>query len=294
MNAENLKLLRLYETIKRNQGCTKETIKAIIWNDLRLFAEYLREKPFQSATMQDIEDFFTNCFMERENGSETVSRKQSSINTFYEIMIKREYFDMKNPLDKIDKIKFSPKPREHLSKDEFKAYIKYLQGLDDLRGLAYVLLSYSSGCRIKEIIGLNRDSLDYNMLRFKVFGKRDRFRYCIFSKEAGQTIKDYLTTRTDDHPALFYSRNHNRWSKETAERYVRNTISAAGITKHITPHCLRHTRAMHLLNDGVPLDRIQKILGHKSISTTQIYAKLAIEQAQQTATEFDQMNKWLE
>ena len=70
MNQENLKYLRLYETIKRNMGCTPKSIEAIIWTDLRLFAEFLGEKPFYLATMQDVEEFFTYCFNERHNGAE--------------------------------------------------------------------------------------------------------------------------------------------------------------------------------------------------------------------------------
>lgn len=294
MNPENLKYLKLYETIKRNMGCTPKSINAIIWTDLRLFAEFLGEKPFYLATMQDVEEFFTYCFNERHNGAETVSRKQSSLNTFYDTMIRREYFKMKNPLDKIDAIKFDPKPREYLSKDEFKTYVRHLQQSKDLRGLAYVMLSYSSACRISEILGLNRDSLDYQLKRFKVLGKGQKYRYCIFSKEAGEVVKKYLATRKDNNPALFYSRNHQRWAKESAERFVRNSIKAAGITKRITPHCLRHTRAMHLLEDGVSIYEIQKILGHSSIASTQIYAKMSLDQAQASVERFDNQNKWLE
>ena len=294
MNQENLKYLRLYETIKRNMGCTPKSIEAIIWTDLRLFAEFLGEKPFYDVTTQDVEEFFTYCFNERGNCVETVSRKQSSLNTFYDTMIKREYFHMKNPLDKIDAIKFDVKPREYLTKEEFKTYVRYLQRINDLRGLAYVMLTYSSACRISEILGLNRDSLDYQLKRFKVLGKGQKYRYCIFSKEAGEVVKKYLATRKDNNPALFYSRNHQRWAKESAERFVRNSIKAAGITKRITPHCLRHTRAMHLLEDGVSIYEIQKILGHSSIASTQIYAKMSLDQAQASVERFDNQNKWLE
>lgn len=136
INPENLRLLKIYETIKRNAGCTEKTIESVIWTDLRLFAEYIEPKVFQDVQMLDIEEFFTYCFTERQNIAETVSRKQSSLNTFYETMIRREYFNIKNPLGKIDKIKFDPKPRGYLSKQELKQLIQYLQNISDLRGIA--------------------------------------------------------------------------------------------------------------------------------------------------------------
>jgi site-specific recombinase XerD len=293
VNPENLKYLQIYETIKRNAGCTKKSIESIIWNDLRLFAEFIGDLPFQKVTMLDVEEFFTHCFTKRKNSAQAVSRKQNSLNKFFNTMIKREYFDMKNPLDKIEKIKFEPKPRGYLSKDEFRQLVRYLKDTQNLRGLAFVLLTYSSACRISEIIRLNRDSLDYERQQFLILGKGQRYRHCIFSAEAGQAVRDYLVTRNDDHPALFYSREHTRLSKESHEWFLRNAAKTAGIRKRVFPHLLRHTRAMHLLEDGVPLDVIQKILGHKNISTTQIYAVTSIEQAQRTVSNIDKENVWL-
>ena len=294
VNPHNLKILQLYESIKRTAGCTKKSIDAIIWNDLRLFAEYLDDKNFEEATTLDVEGFFSYCLNERNNELETLARKQTSLNAFYKTMIRKEYFNIKNPLDKIDPIKHNSKPRGYLTKQEFKQLIKYLQDKNDLRGLAYVLLSYSSGCRISEIRQLNRDSLDYDKLQFQVLGKGERYRTCVFSQEAGEAVKRYLETRTDDNPALFLSREHNRWGKESIERFLRKAAQEAGIKQRVFPHLLRHTRAMHLLEDGVPLNEIQKILGHKNIGTTQIYAVMSIEQAQKTVNAIDAACRWLE
>ena len=93
---------------------------------------------------------------------------------------------------------------------------------------------------------------------------------------------------------MFLSRENNRWGKESIERYLKNTAKAAGIIQKVFPHLLRHTRAMHMLEDGVPLNEIQKVLGHKSIGTTQIYAVMSLEQARRSVNEFDKNNKWLE
>lgn len=293
MNQHNQKILKIYEGIKRTAGCTQKSIEAIVWNDLRLFAEYLGDKKFEEATTFDVEGFFSYCLSERNNDLCTIARKQTSLNAFYKTMIRKEYFNIKNPLDKIDPIKFDMKPRGYLTKQEFKQLIRYLQDKNDWRGLAYVLLSYSSGCRVSEIRRLNRDSLDYEKLQFQVLGKGERYRVCIFSKEAGEAVKRYLATRKDDNPALFVSRENKRWSKESIERFLRNAAKEAGIKQRVFPHLLRHTRAMHLLEDGVPLNEIQKILGHKNINTTQIYAVMSIDQVQKTVQKLDQQNTWL-
>lgn len=294
VSESNLRYLQIYETIKRNVSCTERSIKAIIWDDLRLFAEYIKDKSFEDVTTFDVESFFTYCFTDRQNIAETVARKQSSLNTFYETMIRREYFKGKNPLDKIEKIKFDSKPRGYLTKDELKQLITYLQNKNDLRGIAFTLLTYSSACRVSEILSLNRDGLNYNTCQFQVLGKGNRYRTCMFSEEAGTAIQRYLATRKDDNPALFLSRENKRWSRGAAGDFVKNAGKEAGIQQEVFPHLYRHSRASHLLEDNVPLYEISRILGHKNVSTTQIYSVMSINQAQSKVMEIDKVNTFLD
>jgi len=88
---------------------------------------------------------------------------------------------------------------------------------------------------------------------------------------------------------LFISREKNRWSKKSIQDYVKKVGKQAGVEKNVHPHIFRHSRAMHLLQDGMPMEVIQKLLGHANISTTQIYARLSLEEVQKDIDRIDSM-----
>lgn len=104
-------------------------------------------------------------------------------------------------------------------------------------------------------------------------GKGGKARTVPLSTRAARLLKAYRATRRDNNPWVFYSREGNRMSKATVEYRIRELAKQAGLQKKVTPHCLRHSQATHLLEAGMPIDMIQKILGHASISTTQVYAR---------------------
>lgn len=200
-------------------------------------------------------------------------------------MILKEYFHIKNPLGKVERIKVRNKVRKHISLDEYKKIMKYLEREKDYRGLALFSLFYSSGIRVSEMYRLNKTDLDFENNEFVVLGKGEQCRTCIFSNEAKEYILQYLKTRTDDLDALFVSREHNRWAITSIQRYVKLVAKRAGVKKNIHPHILRHGTAMLLLDNGLPLDEIQKVLGHRNISTTQIYAKTSMARVKKNVNE---------
>jgi integrase/recombinase XerD len=140
---------------------------------------------------------------------------------------------------------------------------------------------------LTEIYQLNRQDLNYEARRFKVLGKGQKERICLFSEDASARVQAYISSRRDDLEPLFISREHNRWSKKAIQNYIRDAGLAAGIKKHCHPHLLRHTRAMALLRKDVPLEVIQRLLGHESIATTQIYAHNDIDDVQAKVDKFD-------
>ena len=151
-----------------------------------------------------------------------------------------------------------------------------------LRDRAIIELLYSSGLRVSELVNLNRDSINLERREFMVRGKGSKDRPIFVSKSAADRLQDYLDARTDSLPALFLnnsrntqavdtSGNYRRMTPRSVERIVEKYARLAGITKHVSPHTLRHSFATDLLMNGADLRSVQSMLGHADISTTQIY-----------------------
>lgn len=150
-----------------------------------------------------------------------------------------------------------------------------------LRDRAILELLYSSGLRVSELVGLNRDHINLKRLEFMVRGKGQKDRPVFISPEAASWVEKYLEARTDNSPALFAriggqktidrSGNHLRLTARSVQRMVARYALLAGITKHVSPHTLRHSFATDLLMNGADLRSVQAMLGHSNIATTQIY-----------------------
>ncbi|MBR6505397.1 tyrosine-type recombinase/integrase [Candidatus Saccharibacteria bacterium] len=151
-----------------------------------------------------------------------------------------------------------------------------------LRDRAIIELLYSGGLRVSELVALNRDSINLERREFMVRGKGSKDRPIFISKACADRVRDYLDARTDSLPALFLNNSRNLQAADTSgdyrrmtarsiERIVEKYARLAGITKHVSPHTLRHSFATDLLMNGADLRSVQSMLGHADISTTQIY-----------------------
>lgn len=151
-----------------------------------------------------------------------------------------------------------------------------------LRDRAIIDLLFSGGLRVSELVSLNRDSINLERREFMVRGKGNKDRPIFIDKSAAEKVKDYLDARTDSLPALFLNNSKNlstpntsgdyrRLSARSVERIVQKYARAAGITKHVSPHTLRHSFATDLIMNGADLRSVQSLLGHANIATTQIY-----------------------
>lgn len=153
---------------------------------------------------------------------------------------------------------------------------------DGLRDRAIFELLFSTGLRVSELTGLNRGDVNLTRREFMVRGKGQKDRPVFISQSAADAVQDYLDERKDRLPALFLNNSRNqpmvgtsgdyrRLSPRSIERIINKYVRAAGITKHVTPHTLRHSFATDLLMNGADLRSVQSMLGHSNISTTQIY-----------------------
>lgn len=154
-----------------------------------------------------------------------------------------------------------------------------------LRDRAIIELLFSGGLRVSELCNLNRDSINLARREFMVRGKGKKDRPIFIDQTTADRLGEYLSARSDTLPALFLNNSSNqnipdtsgdfrRLSPRSIERIIQKYARLAGITKHVTPHTLRHSFATDLLMNGADLRSVQSLLGHANIATTQIYTHI--------------------
>jgi site-specific recombinase XerD len=191
--------------------------------------------------------------------------------------------------DKIRLPKTARKQVTFLHHDEIIRLIDQIPLNDEvgLRDRAIIELLFSSGLRVSELVGLNRDHINTKRREFMVRGKGQKDRPIFISQHAADKINDYLTARLDNLPPLFlsYSRNnitstggdYRRLTSRSVQRIISKYARLAGITKHVSPHTMRHSFATDLLMNGADIRSVQSMLGHSNIATTQVYTHVTDE-----------------
>lgn len=185
--------------------------------------------------------------------------------------------------EKIELPKISRKQVTFLHFDEIKLLVEQIDVSNEqgLRDRAIVELLFSSGLRVSELVNLNRDHINVKRREFMVRGKGQKDRPVFISQTAADWVSAYIEARSDSLSPLFisYSRNvrpdtsgdFRRLNARSIQRLVSKYARLAGITKHVSPHTMRHSFATDLLMNGADIRSVQSMLGHSNISTTQIY-----------------------
>lgn len=145
------------------------------------------------------------------------------------------------------------------------------------RNLAMFETFYSTGMRISEIHGLNYRHIDFKRQMIRVFGKGRKERMVPVGKRALDAIEDYRAVLRQDYEAVFLNKYFSRLSTRSIRRILDKMVLDCGITLKMSPHMLRHSFATHMLDSGADLRGIQEILGHSSLSTTQIYTSVSMD-----------------
>ncbi len=192
--------------------------------------------------------------------------------------------------EKIELAKVALREIEFLEETELERLLNAPQGggLSDSRDKAILELLFATGLRVSELCGLNRQSVNLKQDEFSVRGKGDKIRVVFLSETAKNCLKNYLDKRVDVDEALFvrvgkgknfFQKNANlRLTSRSVERIIKKYAAKAGIGKKVTPHQLRHQFATDLLRNGADLRSVQTMLGHSSITTTQIYTHITDKQ----------------
>jgi len=199
---------------------------------------------------------------------------------------------------KIELPKVARKQVTFLHYDEITRLLEVIP-LDSEQGLrdrALIELLFSSGLRVSELANLNRDHVNTQRREFMVRGKGKKDRPVFIGEAAAEHVKQYLQARLDNLPPLFlsYSRNNNtttsgdyrRLTTRSIQRVISKYARLAGITKHVSPHTMRHSFATDLLINGADIRSVQSMLGHSSITTTQIYTHVTDERLREVYEKF--------
>jgi len=185
--------------------------------------------------------------------------------------------------EKIELARTARKQVTFLNEDELARMFSQpdINKVAGLRDRAILELLFSSGLRVSELVGLDRDHINLKRREFMVRGKGQKDRPIFISPTAAEWISDYLDRREDNTKPLFVrysgrkavdlSGNYHRLTARSVQRLVSRYSLLAGITKHVSPHTLRHSFATDLLMNGADLRSVQAMLGHSNIATTQIY-----------------------
>lgn len=255
----------------------KKNIKLKSFNDvLNIDSSNIDLNFFKNIDVIDLHSFMGFLDHNRSNGSSTRSRKTSSIRTFYKYLINIRKLDVINPAELLDSPKKNIRQPVYLTLDESMNLLKVIlrEKDDEIRTRDYCItvLFLNCGMRLSELAGININHIKTNTLR--VIGKGNKERTVYLNDMCLDAIDKYLKNRPEiDNDALFISKKHNRMSNRAIQYRIEHYLKVAGFDTNLySVHKLRHTAATLMYQYGnVDIKVLQEILGHESVSTTQIY-----------------------
>ena len=258
---------------------SKQTISSYKGH-LYMFNSHFNNKSFKSITDKEMFEFVYHIVSEKEISASYQRQIVGSLKLFYKEIYKRaipfEYLKVSRRENKLPTV---------LSKDEVR---RIIENTNNLKHRAILSLIYSSGLRIGELLALKKMDIDSERMLIHVrFAKGKKDRYTILSTNVLQTLREYYK-QYKPKEFLFEGRNGGRYSPESTSQFFKRAAKKAKINKSVTLHTLRHSFATHLLEQGVGIVHIKKLLGHNNISTTLIYTHIAKDSLQNIKSPFDE------
>ena len=285
------------DQLRIERGLSSNSISSY-GRDLQKFESFLlaNKRDFESLTPQDLTEFEVSL-KSLGLALSSINRTLSAVKGFYKYASLE--FDIANPTLEIVSAKIARKLPKALSVDEVTKLIESAKREGDaisLRDFAILELLYSSGGRVSEIVGVNTADIsisktaDGDVTVLKLRGKGSKERLVPLGKFAVAAIEDYFTrTRpalaaknSKSEPALFLNARGRRLSRQSAWQIVLDAAVATGLEGRVSPHVFRHSYATHLLDGGADIRVVQELLGHSSVTTTQIYTLVTIDKVRET------------
>jgi integrase/recombinase XerC len=254
---------------------------------LRAFDSYLTFRDnglsIDSVDTDLIRDWMESL-MDKGNSASTINKNLSALRSFYRFALKRGLVK-KDPAHAVTGPKKSKPLPQFLREGEMDRLLDGLEwdsSFNNVRARTILILFYETGLRRSELVGLDDKDVDYDAAQLKVTGKRNKQRIVPFGAELAEQLKSYQAVRQEKFGetcgAMFLSDKGERISGEQVYQIVRKYLSMVTSLKKRSPHVLRHTFATAMLNNGAGLESIKNLLGHASVSTTEIYTHTTFEQ----------------
>ena len=255
---------------------------------LRDFEAYFKTREGQlswESVDSDIIRDWMESLMDQGHMASTVNRCLSAVRSFFRFALVRGLVQ-KDPSHVVTGPKKQKPLPSFVRENDMDRLIDipdmWDPGYDDMRARTLILLLYSTGIRLAEVIGLDSGDVDFISHQLKVTGKRDKQRIIPFGEELEKTLREYIALRdeTVGRPteALFTSAAGERIKRWQVEKLVKERLSLVTTQKKRSPHVLRHSFATAMLNNGAGLESVRKLLGHESVATTEIYTHTTFEQ----------------
>ena len=266
-NVSNLEYLQMFIDAKRIEGCSDRTLEYY-----QVTVEHLLKTvdvEVRKMTTDDLRSYLAEYQQINNCSKVTVDNIRRNLSSFFSWLEEEDYI-LKSPMRRIQKIKTKQQVKEIISDEMIE---KMRDNCKTKRDLAIIDLLYSTGIRVGELVRLNISDIDFEERECVVYGKGDKERRVYFDAKAKLHLQNYIKSRTDDNPALFVTLDvpYDRLKISGVEIRMRELGRSLSIPK-IHPHKFRRTMATRAIDKGMPIEQVQKILGHSQIDTTMQYA----------------------
>ena len=266
-NVSNERLLEIFLSAKQVEGCTTPTIKYYGSTINQLFKKM--PKKVTNYTTEDIRAYLAVFQRKHKSSKVTIDNIRRIFSSFFSWLEDEDYI-IKSPVRRIHKVKTGTQIKEVLTDENLEQLRDNCTGVRDL---AMIDLLASTGMRVGELVKLNREDINFNERECIVFGKGNKERIVYFNARAKIHLQQYLAERKDRNKALFVSlaKPHNRLQISGVETRLRKIGKLSKIVR-VHPHKFRRTLATMAIDKGMPVEQVQKLLGHVKIDTTMHYA----------------------
>ena len=264
---------------------SSHTVKAYR-TDLKLFESYLKD--IYSISIDKANHAMIRSWLVKElnkgNSARTVNRKITTLKSFYKYLFKEQKIKQ-NPTSRISYSKTSKKLPQFVGlsdMNELLDKLKFEENFSGFRDKLIIEVFYSTGIRLSELINIKSKDVDCLKSQIKVLGKRNKERLVPLTKELQKSIEGYMILRNKqkviDRSYLFLTDSGKKLNPSMVYRKVNKILNNVTTLEKKSPHVLRHTFATHMLNNGADLNVIKELLGHASLSATEVYTHNSIDQ----------------